>query len=167
MPYVAAKIQIESNKPALDAALEGLVKMNQQQIRVSAREGRPVPPLARSGVHWQRDKGETWDTIDIVRRRGYGDCEDLASWRAAELREQGIAARAVVRRSNSPGVAWHAIVQLPNGQFEDPSAKMGMFNPAYRNAVAGENIIGEELGYAIRPALLALVKAMRASGVLR
>lgn len=173
MPYVAAKIAIDSNKPSLDAALEGLVRMNQQQIRVAAREGRPVPSVYRAGVHWQRDHGETWDTIQIVRQRGYGDCEDLASWRAAELRERGIPAHAVVRRSNTPGVAWHAVVQWPNGQIEDPSAKLGMYNPKYRAIVGDEtagdddgNVVGAQFVLAIRPALVQLARTLRAAGVL-
>lgn len=130
---LAATIRVPSNKPDLDAALEGLVNLNVALMRSAEAKGRPIPPLYKAGVHWQPDgaKGkpaETWDTLAIVMRRGYGDCEDLAAWRAAELRFcRGIRARAVVRKSRTPGVAWHCIVQLPDGTLEDPSIKLGMY----------------------------------------
>lgn len=150
MPVVAARIAIPSNKPALDTALEGLVKLNVQLLRQHAAAGHPVPELYAAGVHWQpdREKGrvvETWDTIDVVRKRGYGDCEDLAAWRAAELRwRQGVPARAVVRRSNTPGVAWHAVVELPDGKILDPSVRLGMrqWQAAHRPPVAGDGVQG-------------------------
>jgi hypothetical protein len=173
VPVVAARIAVQSNKPSLDAALEGLVRLNLTMFRVAAQQGRPVPSVYKAGIHWQRDKGETWDTADIVRRRGYGDCEDLAAWRAAELRMQGIPAAAVVRASNSPNVAWHAIVALPGGKFEDPSAKLGMYDPRYRNlagdslpaAVLGENPLAIETRTALRSAAAQLMRALRAAGV--
>ena len=175
MPVVAARIAVQSNKPALDAALEGLVRLNLQMFRAASQAGRPVPSVYKAGIHWQRDQGETWDTADIVRRRGYGDCEDLAAWRAAELRMQGIPAAAVVRQSNSPGVAWHAVVALPGGKFEDPSAKLGMYDPRYRN-LAGDDLPGALLGEgdnplaietraALRTAAAQLMRALRAAGV--
>lgn len=171
MPVVSARIAVQSNKPALDAALEGLVRLNVQMFRTRAAQGRPVPSVYKAGIHWQRDKGETWDTADIVQRRGYGDCEDLAAWRAAELRLRGVAASAVVRPSNSPGVAWHAIVELPNGQFEDPSAKLGMYDPKYRN-LAGDSLLGSdhplavETRNAIRVTVRNLYKTLKDAGVI-
>ena len=126
MATVSATLRVNSDKASIDAALEGLTRLNMVQLRAHGAQGRPVPPLMRAGVRWRRDKGETWDTIDIVRQRGYGDCEDLAAWLAAELRLKGIAAKAVVKRSRTPGVAWHAVVQLPSGAISDPSARLGM-----------------------------------------
>ena len=120
MPYVAAQLRIPSNKAAIDASLEGLVRLNLQQLRA-----RPRPELYKSGVRYRRDTGETWDSADIVYRRGYGDCEDLAAIRAAELRLAGVPARAVVRHSSTPGVAWHCVVQVGR-RYEDPSARLGM-----------------------------------------
>jgi len=118
--FVAATFNVPSNKPSLDAALEGLVRLNVAQRRAG------VPALYSSGVRYRRDKGETWDSAQICCRRGWGDCEDLAAWRAADLRLRGIPARAVVQRSKTPGVSWHAVVQLPNGRIEDPSRRLGM-----------------------------------------
>lgn len=166
MPFVQARIAIPSNKAALDAALEGLVRLDLQIIRAAKAAGRPIRPLYKSGVRWQPDKSkgkpsETWDTIDIVRARGYGDCEDLAAWRAAELRAAGVNARAVVKRSNTPGVAWHAIVQLPDGKLLDPSAKLGMHGwkgvgkPPSEQLTVGGHLDADQLG-------ADLIKAIRA-----
>lgn len=120
---VAATIEVPSNEAAINAALEGLVGLNV----VILRQGRGrIPSVYKAGVRWKRDVGETWDTVDKVLERGYGDCEDLAAWRAAELRLQGVKARAIVRPSRTQGVAWHAVVLLPSGQVEDPSRKLGM-----------------------------------------
>ena len=121
MSYVAATMRIDSNAPAINAALEGLVRLNQSQM---ARGN--IPPLYKSGIRYKRDHGETWDSCKVCLARGCGDCEDLACYRAAELRQKGIPARAVVMRSRTPGVAWHCVVRLPNGRIEDPSRKLGM-----------------------------------------
>lgn len=114
-------MRVPSNVAAINAALGGLVALNRQLLR-AGRCG----PLYQSGVRYRRDRGETWDACTIVQRRGWGDCEDLASWRAAELQNSGIDARAVVVRSRTPGVAWHCVVRLPSGKIEDPSARLGM-----------------------------------------
>lgn len=150
MPIVRARIAIPSNKADLDGALEGLVRLNIALMRQAADAGRPVPLLFKSGVHWQpdRERGkptETWDSCDVCIARGYGDCEDLASWRAAELRYRAnVAARAVVRPSRSPGVAWHCIVELPNGKFEDPSVKCGMYE-MQRKLAARRGVVGADV----------------------
>lgn len=162
MPYLAATIRVPSNVRGLNAALEGLVRLNQAIIRDAKAVGRPIPPLYRAGVHWQPDRApggkpaETWDDIAIVRARGFGDCEDLASWRAAELRESGIAARSIVRRSHTPGVAWHCVTQWPNGQIEDPSAKLGMheyqakMRAAQGKAPPASAVVGADLARFLR-----------------
>lgn len=120
MSYVAATFNVPSNKPSLDAALEGLVRLNVAQRKAG------LPELYKTKVRYRRDQGETWDSGAICLRRGWGDCEDLAAWRAADLRCAGIPARAVVLRSRTPGVSWHAVVCLPGGKYEDPSKKLGM-----------------------------------------
>ena len=121
MPYVAATMRINSTAPSINAALQGLVALNKSQMRSGK-----IPPLYQSGIRYRRDAGETWDSCQVCLRRGYGDCEDLAAYRAAELQCAGIPARAVVMRSSTPGVAWHCVVRLPGGRIEDPSRKLGM-----------------------------------------
>ena len=79
--------------------------------------------------------GEEWQTIPWIIFRGYGDCEDLGAWRAAELRQRfGIHATPWIKVRQMPGGFWraHVVVRWPNGQIEDPSAKLGMYDYANR-----------------------------------
>jgi hypothetical protein len=85
-----------------------------------------VGSLYDSGVRYEREAPgfEDWQTAAETLRRGVGDCEDLVIWRVAELREQGIPARAIVlplRRR-----LWHVVVRHPDGMLEDPSTALGM-----------------------------------------
>ena len=82
----------------------------------------PLPPLYQSGVRWQLEPGHgsgvdefasPWTTY----ARGWGDCDDLLTWRLLELRAAGIRAR--------PAFAWrgdecHVLVSR-GGRLEDPS----------------------------------------------
>jgi hypothetical protein len=82
--------------------LEALCRTNQSHIRQFkhlAKEGhvKPYPRLYKSGIHYERERGtEEWLDIPTVLEGGsykgefpgpWGDCEDLACWRVAELRE--------------------------------------------------------------------------------
>jgi hypothetical protein len=62
-----------------------------------------------------------WQLPSQTMRRGYGDCKDVAAWRAAELRHQGIAARMGIIPSTRHRGSFHAIVRWPDGSLEDPS----------------------------------------------
>lgn len=86
----------------------------------------PLPPLLRSGVRYRRERrgAEDWLLPADVHRLGYGDCEDLAVWLAAELQRKGVKARFDVKRTGPK--KWHAIVRLPSGRVLDPSAYLGM-----------------------------------------
>lgn len=75
-------------------------------------------------VYDARDPGERWQLPSETRARGRGDCEDLASYRAAELRLGGESCRVVVRRTG-PRVL-HAVVERADGRIEDPSKRLGM-----------------------------------------
>lgn len=79
--------------------------------------------------------GEEWQTIPWVIFRGYGDCEDLGAWRAAELRQRfKVNALPYIKVRRMPNGYWraHVVVQLPGGKIEDPSAKLGMYDYANR-----------------------------------
>jgi len=108
---------------AIDAALSGLQSLAEMELLSGG-----FPPLYESGVRYRREPrgSERWQTPSQTLARGEGDCEDLAAWRAAELRVSGedLAARAVVVRSGPR--TWHAVVQRGDGSFEDPSAALGM-----------------------------------------
>jgi transglutaminase-like putative cysteine protease len=109
----------------LTRALELGTRAAVAQLRAFARAGRPLPPLYAAGVRYMRsDPREHWQTPVETLSRGGGDCEDLAMWRAAELRVSGEPARVVWRRTG-PRVL-HAVVRRGDGRIEDPSRALGM-----------------------------------------
>jgi hypothetical protein len=106
-------------------ALDMATRAAAADLRAAARAGRRLPAIYESGVRYiRRDAGERWQTPTETMRRGGGDCEDLATWRAAELRLHGEPARVIVYRS-APGVL-HAVVRRGDGSIEDPSRRLGM-----------------------------------------
>lgn len=128
------------SQQALLWMLEALCKINQGHL-----DARPYPPLYEAGVHYERESGtEEWLDIPSIIEAGWGDCEDLACWRVAELRKQGQHAGPYVRYRNFDGVFhYHALVMhyrravertrdgRVTGRFvadhiEDPSKKLGM-----------------------------------------
>lgn len=118
---------LPARKRELLRALEFLVDLNRDAIR---RSGGRLPPLYRAGVEYEREgrtiagrPKEVWRTIPQVLKRGAGDCEDLASWRVAELREKGINATPLLTRH---GRMFHVRVRFPDGTVEDPSKRLGM-----------------------------------------
>lgn len=75
----------------LEGGLEALVTINERVLG-----SRVVPPLERAAVRYEAANVETWRSIPAMLEAGRGDAEDLACWRAAELRSQGKRARVVV-----------------------------------------------------------------------
>ncbi len=110
--------------PEIDAAVEGLVGVNVAQMR---RER--FPPLYRSGIRYQREATERWLPASKLRRTLRGDCEDLAAYRAAELRVSGTDPYASVRVYPSRAGVLHAVVRRGDGSVEDPSRLLGMRSP--------------------------------------
>lgn len=110
------------------AALELLTRYAVKQLQRRAAAGSPVPPLYQSGVRYAREPPgkERWQTPYQTLLSGRGDCEDLAVWRAAELRRRGEDPRArVVVKRTGPRVL-HALVRRGDGTLEDPSRALGM-----------------------------------------
>lgn len=109
------------------ALLEGFVRLNVWMIASHSQ----LPPLYKAGVRYQRERGsEIWKPAPRVYSDRFGDCEDLAAWRAAELRRSGEeGARAIAIRLRSGSRVWHAVVQRANGDIEDPSVALGMKAP--------------------------------------
>jgi len=108
--------------------LESVTKLNQALLRQGL-----VPRLStlirRGKVRWKpepRGHGEHFDSADTVTARGWGDCDDLAPYWAAELRETGVdpAAKVTIKRTGAH--RWHAIVRRSDGSIDDPSAAAGM-----------------------------------------
>jgi hypothetical protein len=136
----------------LQIALEGLTKINEwhiarnvKRVLKGADEGF-IPPLYLSGVVYREEAPghEDWLDCIAVLRQGFADCEDLAAWRAAELRVAGHDVEPVIRWQWIPrelmiaqgypakklprdGV-WlvHCVVRWPDGSIEDPSKLLGM-----------------------------------------
>ena len=110
----------------LAPALAALTALNIALMRLY-----PLAPLYKTGVRYQREGRkssgtyrERWLCAHEVLRKGIGDCEDLASWRAAELRLHARERATAIALPTSIG--WHIVVRRSNGQIEDPSRKLGM-----------------------------------------
>jgi len=114
--------------PILQAALETSTRANEAILRAGER----IPPIQRAiraGLRWRPEPPGTGEELALapeVIGRGWGDCDDLAPWRAAELRASGEdpGARAVAVRSGPR--RWHAVVRRSSGEIEDPSRWAGM-----------------------------------------
>lgn len=96
--------------------------------------------------------GEHFCDIGVILELKAIDCDGLACWRAAELRQMGIPARPMMTSRKRPdgGTTYHAIVRWPpfgdelgGNQFEesdeDPSLLLGMAQPQ-RKAERDEEI---------------------------
>ena len=147
-------------KPLLDAST-----MNDMLF---LRLHRGVPPIYKSGCRYQEEPPtyvtfadgtqsvvEEFASLPVVIARGWGDCDDLAPWRCAELRNRGEKAslriqwrkqpsgrklyHILVRRIPGPGWVRRPIGLVPqdfdprfmvltkNGSvIEDPSRALGM-----------------------------------------
>jgi hypothetical protein len=112
---------------AIRYVLEGVVRVNQFYMRLHH-----VPSLYSSGVRYQEEPEgtvEEFATIPVVLKRKWGDCDDLAPWRCAELRETGENAhiRIIWKKSRITGRRmYHVVVRRADGTIEDPSARLGM-----------------------------------------
>ena len=89
--------------------------------------------LYESGVIYRAERPsftmpEQWRMIPKVIEVGYGDCEDLACWLAAEYTVQkGIPAKPVwTRQDVGREVVYHIRVRLRDGRILDPSKVLGM-----------------------------------------
>lgn len=130
----------------LQILLESLTRINEYHLRRAMKQGEFYPPLYHSGVVYKEEAPgrEDWPDIPRVLANGWGDCEDLAAWRAAELRVAGIDCEPVLKwkwipraemlaagypRKHVPkkGI-WlvHCLVRFPDGSIEDPSKELGM-----------------------------------------
>lgn len=115
---LAVRLAVDGDCQLLTAAAEALTAMN---YVLMSREPDSYPPLYESGVRYRREEPgrEDWLTADAILAQGYADCEDLAGYRAAELRREGIPARVLVRPTRRG--SYHAVVVYPDGDIEDPS----------------------------------------------
>lgn len=135
-------IQFELPKPItvtqLNIFVRSLCAVNVLYLRAHPK----TPDIYKSGVRYetQPEGCEHFKAIPLVLEAGSGDCDQLAPWRAAELRvRHGIKALPEVRQMGAK--LWHVYVRMPNGKIEDVSARLGM--PVPRRLVeAGRRLIG-------------------------
>lgn len=127
---IAVYIRSRASGPrALGALLLALYALD-----VAYLSARPdTPPLYLSGVCYRREPRATrgivelWDTIPQVLAQGWGDCDDLAAWRAAELSvREGVYALPVLVEAIPGSARYHVVVWRSDGAWEDPSARLGM-----------------------------------------
>lgn len=117
------ELPILRTRGGLQAALDALQTFNVGWLTLHP----DTVPLYDSGVRYRREpRGrEEWTSLPVLLARGYGDCEDLACARAAELVvRHGVPARAIPYRTRSGG--WHIVVQTGPTTTEDPSRRLGM-----------------------------------------
>jgi len=142
--------------PVLDAGLEAVTRLNEALI--AEGHAPTFSQAVKNGLQWKPEPpgAERFDHAMKTTARGWGDCDDLAPHRAAELRVTGIdpAARARVYKSG-PG-RWHAIVERGNGTLEDPSRTAGMrVREGSRAAGIAPAVVGAmgcaSVGGAVRP----------------
>jgi len=116
------------NADVLDAALETSTRANEALF-----EGDKIPLLTslikRGKIRWQPERfkdGEHFDLATQAGPRGWGDCDDLAPWLAAELRATGRDPGAAAVAKKSGRNKWHAVVRASDGRILDPSKWAGM-----------------------------------------
>jgi len=116
-------IDMPPNAATFAALLEGFVRVNQWLLAYHSH----IPPIYKSGVRYQREQGtEIWKPAPRVFADRVGDCEDLAAWRAAELRQAGEEGARAVAIHHPNSRLWHAVVEREDGTIEDPSKALGM-----------------------------------------
>lgn len=123
---------------AIKALLDAQVRNN--LLYLSLHRG--VPALYASGVRYKNEPtgqlfnglpAEEFALIPVVLARRWGDCDDLAPFRVAELIHGGERAKIRVQwraRRNADGTLgrkyFHIVVRRGDGTIEDPSALLGM-----------------------------------------
>lgn len=115
------------SRATLDLMLNTLFQIDVLYLRAHPE----APGIYQSGVRYMEEPPgqEEWQDIPTCISMKIADCEDLASWRAAELVvRHGIAARPIFKEQKLPDgrYLYHIVVLLPNGSIEDPSRILGM-----------------------------------------
>jgi hypothetical protein len=118
------------NARTLRLSMDYMVAMNRVFLEELSRSG-AVPlkykELYKSGIVY--DRTVWWEPIPALLLRGYGDCKSLtAAWVAQARFFKRMPCRPVFRFvDNADGSTdYHILVELANGQFEDPSKVLGM-----------------------------------------
>lgn len=118
------RIVLEDIPPSpavLEAFLEGMTALNTALIR-----DHDLPSVYDVARYKREPRGrEQWFHAVDIGRKGTGDCEDLAAYRAAELRvRESEPARVAVIRTGKRTL--HAVVERADGSTEDVARALGM-----------------------------------------
>lgn len=117
--------EIDRSRRAITWLMFGLIEVNREWLETYPG----TPELYTSGVLYKLELStENWQDIPTTLLRGFGDCEDLAMWRCAELQLEGINAMPYITWRQTPqgNTIYHALVRHPSGLIEDPSRALGM-----------------------------------------
>jgi hypothetical protein len=110
----------------LELLLEALIEANMAYLRTCPS----APRLYESGVVYEEEPGlrDNWQDIPETIGLGVGDCEDLGSWRIAELRvRDGEHATPFIKKTEIENrTVYHIAVRRADGGVEDPSRLLGM-----------------------------------------
>ena len=125
MRYRIAVPEAHVEASIIDAALEAVTRLDESMIHsgdVPDFDARP------KGIIWKPEpKGdEFFDNAQTIIQRGWGDCDDLAPWKAASLRATGEDPGAIAKVVKSGPSMYHAIVERSDGAIDDPSVECGM-----------------------------------------
>lgn len=125
--------------PVLNAALEASTLANERLLQMG--EAPSIEDAIRQGVRWKPEPftdGEHFDLAPVAAARGWGDCDDLAPWLAADLRLRGDSGAHAFAKKTGPN-RWHALVRAGNGEILDPSKWAGMGQrKGARAAISGQ-----------------------------
>jgi len=105
--------------------MEAMIIHNRDWLRLHPE----TPRLYESGVVYRPEEDtEDWQDIQTTMELGYADCEDLSTWRIAELNQKyNVKAYPYITwRQTETGMIYHALVRWPTGHIEDPSRALGM-----------------------------------------
>jgi hypothetical protein len=121
---------------AIQPILHALVTVDQLFLKLHH-----VPPLYATGVRYQEEplgQVEEFAAVPVVLERLWGDCDDLAPWRCAELRNLGEKAKIRLQwkmlnitrgewlRGKNGQKLYHVVVRRARG-----AVKADEFNPSY------------------------------------
>jgi hypothetical protein len=134
---VIATLRLPPNAAIIEAALEGLVRVNLVLMETGV-----IPPFPHETdvIYRLEPEGEEdWKHGSNAIRDGWADCEDLAAWCVAGLRFSGEdeAARCAILRTGPTNM--HCVVLMSDGRIWDPSMDLGMLtNNRLRGVRKGE-----------------------------
>lgn len=132
--------ELPDHAAAVEALLEGFVRA--ALVIIGAGLAPPDPRQAKVVYKLEPPGEEDWKLPHNVVRDGWGDCEDIAGWRAAGLRFTGEdpGARVIVVKTGKDKATGqeklHAVVERSDGTIDDVCKEMWLNQPEGRRHVA-------------------------------